>query len=159
VLLVWSTAAFAFQPPNTWFGVTAGASPAGVVFGARGEAWLYDEVSVELGAATDADLDALHADLAFRWRPDGLCFGCDGRTQVTFGVGLAGFTTPDLQLDGPWAWAVGPDLVGTFVQWLGPAQGLTVSLRGGGGAAAVGDPRDSALEPTGWVFGSVGLAF
>lgn len=159
MLLALTSMAVAHQPPNSVLGVTVGATADGAFgLGGRGEAWIADEVSVELGMTTDPDFAGFGADLALRWRPDALCFACDRRVLATFGVGIAGSTVPDVKLASPWPWAVGPDVVGTVVYWLSPTYGLALSLRGGGGPRFVGDALDAA-EPAGWGFATLGLAF
>lgn len=159
MLLAVVSVAFAFQQPNSVLGVTVGAGPEGEVeLGGRGEAWLADELSVELGVTTPTTLDRWTADAAVRWRPDVLCLACEERALVSFGVGVGGFVVPDVTLEGPWSWTVGPDLAATFVYWAAPSMGLSVCARGGFGGRVVGEAIDDAAL-TGWGYASVGLAF
>jgi hypothetical protein len=156
VLLAIASVALAFDPPNSTVSVSAGLGGEALALGVRGEAWLGDELSGELGVTTDPDFAIFGADLALRWRPDIVCIACDRRALGTFGIGVGGFLTPDLQLEDPWQWAVGPDAIATFVYWFDTAHGLTVSVRGGGGPKFNGTEMDGAA---GWGIGSVGFAF
>ena len=148
--------ALAYEPPNSTLGVSVGTP---WLVGGRGEAWFADELSAELGGGTLGDVGTgFGLDTAVRWRPDVLCLGCEYRVSVTFGVGIAGLVEPAPGFDGPWAFAVGPDLIGTFVYWFSPTYGLALSARGGAGPGWVGDDFDAiTLRP--WAFGTVGLAF
>ena len=148
--------ASAYEPPNSTLGVSVGTP---WLIGGRGEAWFADELSAELGAGTLGEVgNGFGLDTAVRWRPDILCFGCEFRLQLTFGIGIGALVVPDLELDGPWAFAVGPDLAGTFVYWFGPTYGLAISARAGMGAGWVGDDF-SELTPKPWAWGTIGLAF
>lgn len=145
-----------YQPPNSTLGASVGTP---WLVGGRGEAWFADELSAEIGAGTfGAVEDGFGLDLAVRWRPDGLCLGCDRRALVTIGLGLGGTIEPAPGFDGPWQFAAGPDLAVTFVYWFGPTYGLAISARGGGGPGWTGDRFDE-LTPTPWAFGTLGLAF
>jgi hypothetical protein len=145
-----------FQPPNSIIGVSVGYP---WLIGGRGEAWFADEGSVELGAGTAGDVgDTLGTDWAVRWRPDFACLNCGEQILVTFGLGLGGLVVPDLQLDGPWEFAVGPDLVATGVLWFSTTVGFQLSGRVGIGPGWVGDEFD-AIEAKPWAFLTAGLAF
>jgi len=150
----------AYQVPNTVVGLSFG-TVGTPVLGVRGEAWFADEGSFELGAnallASDVD-DVLVADWAIRWRPDFACLNCGEQVLVTFGLGLGGLVAPDLELDGPWSFAVGPDLVATGVVWFSTNVGFQLSGRFGIGPGWEGDNFDE-IEATPWAFLSLGLAF
>src|SRR5205085_678083 len=126
-----------YQSPNATVGVSVGTP---WLVSVRGESWFADEASFEIGVGSFGAADSLIGlDYAIRWRPDFACFGCETRVLGTFGLGLGGTITSDIDLDGgsafddPWGWAVGPDLAGTFTYWLSPTIGLTLTGRGGGG--------------------------
>ena len=156
LLLSIAVPALAWEPPNSTLGVSGGTP---WLVGARGEAWFADELSAEVGAGTLGEVgEGFGVDTAVRWRPDLLCFGCEYRVALSLGVGIGGLVEPDLQLDGPWAFAVGPDLAATFVYWFSPTYGLAVSARGGIGAGWSGDAFDE-IAPRPWAFGTIGLAF
>lgn len=154
----WTSVAMAqgYQRPNSLVGPSVG-SP--WLVGGRGEAWYADELTAEIGAgALGAIGDGLGVDMALRWRPDGLCFGCESRTLLTIGVGVGGIIEPVLTFDGPWSFAAGPDLALTGVYWLSPTYGLALSLRGGAGYGWTGTAFDDyTIVP--WGFATIGLAF
>lgn len=159
MVLIFASTAFAQQgypSPNSTLGVSVGTP---WLLGGRAEAWFADEASFEAGAGTLGAIgDGLGVDWAIRWRPDFVCIACDQRVQGSFGVGVGGLVTPDFTFDGPWAFAVGPDLVGTFVFWIDTKIGLQASGRAGVGAGWVGDDfSEVAAEP--WLFLTVGMAF
>lgn len=151
-----SARAQGYQTPNSTIGPSVGLP---WLIGGRGEAWFADELSVELGAGTLGQVgDGFGMDAALRWRPDALCFGCEARTLLTLGVGVGSTIEPAPGFDGPWQFAVGPDLVATFIYWFGPTYGLAISARGGAGAGWEGTAIDEpSFAP--WAFGTVGLAF
>ncbi|MEZ4238691.1 MAG: hypothetical protein R3F59_21575 [Myxococcota bacterium] len=145
-----------YQPPNSTLGVSGGTP---WLVGARGEAWFADELSGEIGGGTLGEVDDnFGVDFAVRWRPDALCFGCESRALLTFGVAVAALIEPAPGFEGPWDFAVGPDLAATFVYWFGPTYGLAISARGGVGAGWTGDVFDE-VTPRPWGFGTLGLAF
>jgi hypothetical protein len=142
--------------PNSVLGVTAGTP---TTLGLRGEQWLSDDVEGELGVGVQSfeSFDPTF-DWALRWRPDFACFGCGSRALVTIGIGPGGTVVPPPAFDGPWGFAVGADLGVNLIVWTGPSVGVNVSGRGGGGVAWTGTDF-SALGGTGWVMGTLGLAF
>lgn len=145
-----------FKWPNSLVGVTGGTP---MLLGLRGEQWLSDDVTGELGVGvTTVDDLELAFDWAFRWRPDFACLGCGTKALVTIGVGPGGTVIPPAGFDGPWVYSVGLDLGVNGVAWVGPAIGLTAGVRVGGGAQVEGTEFDD-LAGTGWVMGSAGLAF
>jgi hypothetical protein len=145
-----------YQSPNSTIGASVGTP---WLVGGRGEAWFADELSAEIGAGTlGAVGDGFGLDAAVRWRPDGLCFGCTSRALLTLGIGIGGTIEPAPEFDGPWQFAVGPDVAATFVYWFGPTYGLAISARGGVGPGWTGDVFDE-LTPEPWAFGTLGLAF
>lgn len=142
--------------PNALVGVTAGTP---TTLGLRGEQWLSDDVTGEIGAGvTRFDELALAFDWAIRYRPDFACVGCGSKALVTFGAGPGGTVVPPPAFEGPWAYSVGLDLAANGVLWVGPAVGLTIGVRGGGGVGVVGTAFDD-LSGTGWVMGTAGVAF
>lgn len=154
ILLV--PAAYAWQPPNSTLGASVGLPN---TLGGHGEAWFADELSLAVGAGTTMDPPKdtpMGMDAAFRWHPEPLCLLCDRRAMVTLAVGAGCVVLPDVQLDAPWDWAVGPELSATFVYWFSPAYGLSVTANGGGGPALHGTQMDGARP---WMFGTLGLAF
>jgi len=156
LVLMCSMPAFAedFQPPNSL--VWAAAGTPWLVSG-RGEAWLADQASVELGVGGLGPDDVLGFDWAIRWRPDPLCIRCGERDLVTLGIGPGGLVVPSFD-GGAWSTAVGGDLGVNYVHWLSPTLGLTISGRAGVGASFV-DLDFSAVEPAFWAFGGAGVAF
>ena len=151
-----------YQSPNSTLGVGVGTP---WLVSVRGEAWVGDEASFEVGVGALGAVDPdLGLDWAVRWRPDFGCFGCSGRVLVTLGAGVGGLVTSDLSLDGgsafdePWGFAVGPDLAATFTYWFTPTMGFMLSGRAGIGGAWVGDDL-SVIEPTPWAFLTAGLSF
>lgn len=155
ITLLLAPAALAYQPPNSTLGASLGYPS---LVGGRGEAWLADELSAEIGAGTLGAADPFGFDLTFRWRPDILCLACDKRALVTFGIGVGSTIIPPVGFEGPWAFAVGPDLAATAVYWLSPSLGLSLSAHGGVGPGWVGDALDE-ITVTPWGFGSFGLGF
>lgn len=145
-----------YQSPNSIVGVSAGTP---LTLSLRGEAWMADEIEGELGVGFRNldDLD-LGFDYAVRWRPDIGCIGCGGRVLLSLGVGPGGLVLPPPGFDGAWSFAVGGDLGANLVFWMSPTVGLDLSVRGGGGAAWTGTDLGD-LSGTGWVMGTVGLAF
>jgi hypothetical protein len=159
MLILAASAAFgqSYQSPNSMVGVSVG-TPSLVSL--RGEAWVAREASFELGvgAPQDFDFEQLDLDVAIRWRPSIACINCGGRVLGTFGLGVGSVMGPEAGFDGPWAFAVGPDLVGSGVYWLSSQIGVQLSLRGGYGAAWTGTDFDQ-VGGAGWFFGTLGLAF
>ncbi|MEQ1570673.1 MAG: hypothetical protein ABMA64_33905 [Myxococcota bacterium] len=152
-MLPWlTTAAVAYQPPNSTLSASAGTP---WLVGGRGEAWYADELSIEVGAGID-DPGPVGIDAALRWRPDAICVACDRRAMLTFGVGVGAVLHPDFAFEDPLPWAVGPDAIATFVYWFSPAYGLAISGRGGAGPRFAGTSLDG-VEP--WGFGAIGIAF
>lgn len=145
-----------YQTPNSTIGASVGTP---WLVGGRGEAWYADELTAEVGAGALGTVgEGLGVDVALRWRPDALCFGCTSRALATIGVGLGGTIEPVLTFDGPWTFAAGPDLAVTGVYWLSPTYGLALSLRGGGGWRWTGTAlADGGVGP--WGFATLGLAF
>jgi hypothetical protein len=142
-----------YPSPNTLLWASVGTPWLASV---RGEAWLADEVTGELGVGGFGD-DTLGLDWAIRWRPEFLCFGCGGSDLLTIGIGPGGLVAPPVDRD-DWGVAVGGDLGIAYVHWLSKQTGLTVAGRGGAGAAFV----DADIQGAGfgwWGFGGVGLAF
>src|SRR5687767_13848408 len=87
-----------YRSPNSTVGVSVGTP---WLVSLRGEAWVGDEASFEVGVGTLGAVDQqIGLDWAIRWRPDFACFGCDGRVLATLGVGVGGLVTSDLALDG-----------------------------------------------------------
>lgn len=142
-----------FQPPNTLVWASVGQP---WVLSVRGEAWLADEITGELGVGGLGD-DALGLDWAIRWRPDALCIGCGGSDLLTIGLGPGGLVAPPVERD-DWGVVLGGDLGVAYVHWLSKKTGLTVAGRGGAGAAFV-DADIGNSELGWWAFGGVGLAF
>ena len=157
IFAVSSALAQDYQSPNSLVGVGAG-TPS--IVSLRGEAWFAEEASFEvgLGLPSDFELSNMNADAALRWRPDIACIGCGGRILATFGLGVGSVFGPSDGFGGPWAFAVGPDLIGTGIYWLTPQLGAQLSLRGGFGPAWVGTNFDD-VGTAGWFMGSAGLAF
>lgn len=162
-----AAAAPAYNTPNSLLGVSGGTP---TVVSVRGEAWMSEAASFEVGGGVTAGMldawldgtegngDAPIFDAALRWRPRFLCVGCGERVLGTFGLGVGSVVRPDPELLGPWTWAAGPDVVATMVIWSTPTFGWHVSARGGGGAQFLGNNfRDPS--PAFWAFGSVGMAF
>lgn len=143
------------QQPNSTLGVSIG-SPS--LIGGHGEAWLADELSIEIGAGALGSVEPFSFDATVRWRPDILCLACGHRALVTIGIGVGSVIVPSVGFEGPWSFAVGPDLAATGVYWMSPAVGLALSLHGGVGPRWEGTAFD-ALEVGPWGFATVGLAF
>lgn len=155
ILLLCLPTARAYQPPNSTLSASIG-YPA--LLSGRGEAWLADELSVEIGAGALGEVDPFGFDTSIRWRPDLLCFACGQRALVTLGFGAGGVINPPVGFDGPWAFAAGPDVAVTAIYWFSPVVGLSLSAHGGVGPGFVGDDfGDVSVEP--WGFGGLGLAF
>lgn len=156
-----------YSTPNSLIGVSGG-TPA--VLSVRGEAWMAEGASFEIGGGVplrtvNAWLDneslgpePVIFDAALRWRPRFLCVGCGRRVLGTFGLGLGAVVTPDVELLGPWTWALGPDAVATVVAWSTPTVGWHASLRLGGGAEWQGQELRSP-RPAFWGMGTLGMAF
>ncbi len=145
-----------WQAPNSVVGVAVGTP---TTWSVRGQAWFADEGEGELGVGV-ADLDDPNVafDWAVRWRPDFACIGCGERVLVTIGLGAGGLVTPPPGWEGPWAFAVGPDLGANGVFWMSNKVGLELGGRVGFGPGWVGTDFDTAaVEP--WAFLSLGLAF
>jgi len=142
-----------YPSPNTLLWASAGTPWLASV---RGEAWLADEVTGELGLGGLGD-DTLGVDWAIRWRPERLCFGCGGSDLLTIGVGPGGLVAPPIDRE-DWGLAVGGDLSIAYVHWLSKKTGFTVAGRGGAGAAFV-DTDLQGAELGYWAFGGAGLAF
>ncbi len=167
ILATTALAAPSFSMPNSTVGVSVG-GPA--FMWVRGEAWYARDLSVEVGGGVPlATLESWFSgegssgeparfDAAARWRPRSLCFGCGRAAMATLGFGVGTVVTPNVELVGPWRYAVGPDLVGTAVFWFSPTVGLQVTGRIGGGpeweGSSLGDPTARL-----WGFGTVGFAF
>jgi hypothetical protein len=127
--------------------------------GGRGEAWLAEGVSGELGAGTLGEVgDAVGFDWALRWRPDFACLNCGEQVLATFGLGVGGLVVPDFQLEDPWELAVGPDLAATGVVWLSKRVGIHLTGRVGVGPGWLGTDF-STVEVKPWAFLTAGLAF
>ncbi|MCB9673381.1 MAG: hypothetical protein H6734_28215 [Alphaproteobacteria bacterium] len=145
-----------WKDPNALVGVSVGTPN---LVSVRGAMWIGDEAEVEAGVGLPDPADPFPAaDLAFRWRPDFACIGCGGRVLGTFGVGVGGLVTPPPDFDGPWAFAVGPDLAANLVWWASNKWGLQVGGRVGFGPAWVGTDFD-AIEVKPWAFLTLGAAF
>lgn len=146
-----------YQAPNSIIGVGVGYP---TLVTARGEAWIGDQVSTEIGVTwpTTLPIQSLTIDTALRWRPDALCIGCGGRGLLGFGLGVGGYVVPDLTLTDAWGFAAGGDLASTAVFWFTPTFGAQASARVGAGPGWVGD-ASAGLAPTVWTHGTVGLAF
>lgn len=164
MLALLSAAAVAqgYQAPNSTLGVGVGVPWLASV---RGEAWVGDEASFEVGVGTLGLVEEnLGLDTAVRWRPDFACFGCDGRVLATLGAGVGAIVTTDIDLSGgkafddPWAFAVGPDVAATGTYWFTPTIGFAVTGRGGIGASWVGDGFTD-LGAAYWAHLTAGLAF
>ncbi|HHO53116.1 MAG TPA: hypothetical protein ENK18_20135 [Deltaproteobacteria bacterium] len=152
-----SAAAQHYQAPNSIVGVGVGYP---TLITARGEAWIGDQVSTEIGVTwpSTIPIQSLTIDTALRWRPDALCIGCGGRGLLSFGAGAGGYVVPDLTLTESWRFAAGGDLVGTAVFWINTTFGLQASARAGGGPGWVG-LGTTGITPAIWAHGTVGLAF
>ena len=152
--------------PNSLLGVSVG-SPAFV--SVRGETWFSAGGTVELGggvplATVQAWLNGNSAeesamfDLALRWRPRSLCFGCGDRALLTLGFGIGGTVEPTPDFVGAWTYAAGPDVAVSGVVWASPTLGFHLTGRVGGGPSWVGTDLEE-LEPALWAFGTLGIAF
>lgn len=143
-----------FQAPNTLLWGAVGTPWTASV---RGEAWLADQASGELGVGFAGDADPVAFDWAIRWRPDFACILCGKRDMITLGLGPGGLVSAPIATD-QWVVSIGADLGGNFVHWLSPALGLTISGRIGAGPGFVDfDPGTSSFGM--WAFGGAGLAF
>lgn len=143
-----------FQAPNTLLWGAVGTPWTASV---RGEAWLADQASGELGVGMLGEAAPVGFDWAIRWRPDFACILCGQRDMITLGLGPGGLVSAPID-DDVWALSVGGDLAGNFVHWFSPTLGLTISGRIGVGAGFVDfDPSGSELDV--WMFGGAGLAF
>jgi hypothetical protein len=143
-----------FQPPNS---LVWGAVGTPWLVSGRGEAWLADQASVELGAGGLGPEADLGFDWAVRWRPDPLCINCGQRDLLTLGIGPGGLVVPSFD-GGSWGLSVGADLGANYVHWLSPTLGLTISGRAGVGAGFL-DLDVGNAEADFWAFGGAGLAF
>jgi len=143
-----------YQAPNTLLWASVG-SP--WLLGVRGEAWMADQVSFELGGGGLGPDATLGFDWAARWRPDPLCINCGNRDLITLGVGPGGWVIPPID-DDAWGLAVGGDLGANYVHWFTPTFGFTLSARGGVGAGWVDLAFDDA-ELAWWAFGGAGMTF
>jgi len=157
VAVLWwpmSASAQDFQAPNS---LLWGAVGTPWLVSGRGEAWMADQVSFELGAGGLGPDASLGFDWAIRWRPDPLCINCGERDLVTIGIGPGGLVVPPLDQDN-WGLAAGGDLGVNYVHWMSPTLGLTVSGRAGLGAQWP-DLDFGDAELGFWAFGGAGVAF
>lgn len=143
-----------YQPPNTTVQAALGTP---YLVALRGEQWLAEGVSGQLGVAADSTFESFGGTWAVRWRPDFACINCGERIMVTLGLGPGGLVGADFD-GGPWGFTVGGDLDATGVYWFSTSVGLSVSVNGGLGASWIGTDF-GALDTTPWFYGALGLAF
>lgn len=167
LLVVTAAVAAPLHTPNSLLGVSAGTP---TLVSVRGEAWMAEAASFEIGGGVpletiEAWLDGaalgsspITFDAVLRWRPRFLCVACERPLSASFGLGLGTQITPNVELLGPWTWALGPDVVATLVAWSSPTLGWHFSVRAGGGPEWTGNELRQPT-PTFWAHGTLGLAF